>query len=530
MTTLEQIPVECGLCGTPSQQQAIGSTSRFGSPDLDLRPPELERSTLVWWSARCPGCGFVSDTDLALPDGATTDAVRAAVESDAYRVASTDRDLPQAARDAVCRAVVADALGDSPAAVRYVMWAAWACDDQDASAAAARLRLEAVERIRRLHVDGERLFEEEADLADRIVVCDLLRRAGQHRDALEEASDAFGLDAPDDLVRILHFQAELAWRGDEAAHSLAEVSDAKIGRDPTSRRVPCNAVEAEHAKPITEIEFGEEERVELRRGELGAAWYLVAAGDVRQISVWEAVVTVAALQGRALWDVLDATAAELEWWAVGLGWRAAVNVDHPRPEPALQGLYAEWNLAWRRQAQIEDANDPGVLDPLQVPGLLAETAETGFGSVDIVVRSHANDERAYARVIREALQHAVERRPRGTIMVFSGDGGYIQLIASRGCSTVYMEAVDLDCQGMGTLTENQRGQLATFGWHDPKVEAVPYEGAQYGRYWTGGNLVQEIDRTLLDVIAGTVKLTLTSAYGLKPGDDLRVSIFDHLGG
>jgi protein involved in polysaccharide export with SLBB domain len=32
------------------------------------------------------------------------------------------------------------------------------------------------------------------------------------------------------------------------------------------------------------------------------------------------------------------------------------------------------------------------------------------------------------------------------------------------------------------------------------------------------------------VIAGTVKLTLTSAYGLKPGDDLRVSIFDHLGG
>jgi hypothetical protein len=231
-----------------------------------------------------------------------------------------------------------------------------------------------------------------------------------------------------------------------------------------------------------------------------------------------------------LWDVLDATAAELEWWAFGLGWRALVNIEYPREEAALQGLYAEWNLAWRRQAQIEEANVPGAVDPLEVRARLAEAAEAGFDSVNLVVRGHTDDDRAYAEVIRDVLHHAVERRPRGTIAVFSGEGGYIQLIASRGYPTVYMEAVDLDHQGSGTLTDAQRAQLAAFGWHDPKLEAVPYEDAYYGRYWSGGNLVQEIDRTLLDVIAGTVKLTLTSVYGLKPGDDLRVSIFDHLGG
>jgi hypothetical protein len=477
MTTLEQIPAECGLCGTPSQQQALASTSRFGSPDLDLRPPELERSTLVWWSARCPGCGFVSGTDLALPDGAAEDAVRAAVESDAYRVA-TDSDLPQAARDAVCRAVIADAIGDRPAAARYVMWAAWACDDRDASAAAVRLRLEAVERIRRLHADGQRLFEEDSDAADRILICDLLRRAGRHREALDEASGAFGLEAPDDLVRILHFQAELAWRGDEAAHSLAEATDAQLGLDPTSRRVPFGAVDAEAATPITAFDLGHDDvRVELRRGESGSAWHLIAAGGARQISAWEAAVAVAAPQSRRLWDVLDATAAELEWWAFGLGWRALVNIEYPREEAALQGLYAEWNLAWRRQAQIEEANVPGAVDPLEVRARLAEAAEAGFDSVNIVVCSHTDDERAYAEVIRDVLHHAVERRPRGTIAVFSGEGGYIQLIASRGYPTVYMEAVDLDHQGSGTLTDAQRAQLAAFGWHDPKLEAVPYVDA-----------------------------------------------------
>jgi hypothetical protein len=411
------------------------------------------------------------------------------------------------------------------------MWAAWACDDNDDAAAGAGLRLEAVERIRQLHAGGASLFEEDADVSDRIILCDLLRRAGRHRHALEEASDAFGLDAPDDLVRILHFQAELAWRGDEAAHSLAEAGDAQPGRDPTSRRVPPGAVDAEAATAINAIEFGHnDQRVELRRSENGSAWWMITADGVRQISAWEAAIAVAAPQSRALWDVLDATAAELEWWAFDTGWRAAVNVEYPRKEDALQGLYEEWNLAWLRQAQIDNAKTPCVVDPIQVPDRLTEAEETGCGDVSFVVRGRADDERPYARVIAEVLRHAVERRPRATIAVLRCEGGYIQLIASRSYSSVYLEAVDLDHQGSGTLTQQQRNELAAFGWHDPKLEPVPYEDAQYARYWTGGNLVQEIDRTLLDVIGGTVKLTLTSVYGLKAGDDLRVSIFDHFGG
>ena len=36
------------------------STNAMGAPDLDLRPPEMQRSTMDTWTHECPSCGFVS--------------------------------------------------------------------------------------------------------------------------------------------------------------------------------------------------------------------------------------------------------------------------------------------------------------------------------------------------------------------------------------------------------------------------------------------------------------------------------------
>ena len=49
MTTLGTASAACAVCGTVSEYTVIQSTSRFGSPDLDTRPPEMERSTLPYW-------------------------------------------------------------------------------------------------------------------------------------------------------------------------------------------------------------------------------------------------------------------------------------------------------------------------------------------------------------------------------------------------------------------------------------------------------------------------------------------------
>ncbi len=46
MITIRDEEQICAMCGAKSTHRGIMSTNAFGSPDLDLRPPEMERSTM----------------------------------------------------------------------------------------------------------------------------------------------------------------------------------------------------------------------------------------------------------------------------------------------------------------------------------------------------------------------------------------------------------------------------------------------------------------------------------------------------
>ena len=60
MTLIKDIETECSVCGETSEQPALLSTNSFGYPDLDLRPPEMQRSTMDVWIQECPHCGYVA--------------------------------------------------------------------------------------------------------------------------------------------------------------------------------------------------------------------------------------------------------------------------------------------------------------------------------------------------------------------------------------------------------------------------------------------------------------------------------------
>ena len=49
MTTLDERTSTCAICGGRSKQTVVASTNARGSPDLDLRPPEMQRSTMPYW-------------------------------------------------------------------------------------------------------------------------------------------------------------------------------------------------------------------------------------------------------------------------------------------------------------------------------------------------------------------------------------------------------------------------------------------------------------------------------------------------
>eukprot|EP01084_Bolivina_argentea_P174580 302388_1 len=57
-TTLDKESSACPVCHTTSTHMIITSTNQFGSPDLDLRPPPMKRSTLSRNVQCCPNCGF----------------------------------------------------------------------------------------------------------------------------------------------------------------------------------------------------------------------------------------------------------------------------------------------------------------------------------------------------------------------------------------------------------------------------------------------------------------------------------------
>ncbi len=92
MTMIESKSVRCGHCGKSSKHMVLMSTNEFGSPDLDLRPPEMQRSTMDTWLKLCPACGYCA------PNLSQPPADPAVIQSKAYRDALGATDFPELAR------------------------------------------------------------------------------------------------------------------------------------------------------------------------------------------------------------------------------------------------------------------------------------------------------------------------------------------------------------------------------------------------------------------------------------------------
>ena len=60
MTIIRNFDQKCSVCAKSSPQPVLTSTNSFGYPDLDLRPPEMQRSTMGTWIHECPHCGYVA--------------------------------------------------------------------------------------------------------------------------------------------------------------------------------------------------------------------------------------------------------------------------------------------------------------------------------------------------------------------------------------------------------------------------------------------------------------------------------------
>jgi hypothetical protein len=124
MTTFAPQSVACGNCRHVFTHHTVASSYTFGSPDLDTRPPEMQRSTMHAWIQRCPSCGYCSH------DASEFDArFREVVESAEYRSQLADTCCPEVASTFICARMLAEAAGRGADAGWAYLHAAWALDD-----------------------------------------------------------------------------------------------------------------------------------------------------------------------------------------------------------------------------------------------------------------------------------------------------------------------------------------------------------------------------------------------------------------
>lgn len=212
MTTYFSQNVTCANCHKNSTHHVLGSTNTFGSPDLDLRPPQMKRSTMGAWLQHCPHCGYVS-YDLSIRVGDLS-----IVSGSAYQDVLNDRRFPELARWFLAWALLTATNGPEDTAFARLR-AAWVCDDSGQASLAVECRCLAAESFATL-----KPFEDsEKGITIGAVFVDVLRRAGNFTQAIQECETLLAYRNSVGILRqVLEYQQRLTTLEDTASHTIEE--------------------------------------------------------------------------------------------------------------------------------------------------------------------------------------------------------------------------------------------------------------------------------------------------------------------
>jgi hypothetical protein len=216
MTMLARVQNRCAVCGAINMYTDVMSTNSFGSPDLDLRPAEMERSTMGSWIQACPKCGYVSKR---ISD--QTYVSKLWLQSEKYLTCDGIPFVSDLAKIFYRYYLLNSRKSELEDAFFSILHAAWACDDANDDENAKHCREIGI-------VLGRLLIEENCADVDKIkLICaDLMRRAGKF-DQLISTYESVHFD--DDLHnQILKFQIEKAKARDVSCYRVGEVTGGKL--------------------------------------------------------------------------------------------------------------------------------------------------------------------------------------------------------------------------------------------------------------------------------------------------------------
>lgn len=212
MSTFYRRAKRCAMCWSKSEHTAIGSTNTFGSPDLDLRPPEMQRSTMYHWAEQCPKCGYT-----AYDIGRKVSVSRRWLKRPEY-ISCEGRSFKSDLAERFYKIyMIARKSGSAHDAFNALMNAAWACDDQRDEENATICR-----RLLLPYLEQEIAKNSQKAEIYTVVRADVLRRAGLFEQLIDEY---IGKNFSDELLNsICRFQIEKAQQRDCGCYTVADVT------------------------------------------------------------------------------------------------------------------------------------------------------------------------------------------------------------------------------------------------------------------------------------------------------------------
>ena len=212
--------VECVVCNEISNQAVIISTNVFGSPDLDTRPPEMERSNLEFEIQRCPSCGYCS-SDLSKCHENSKDIVG----SQKYKTIITDCLLPEVASSFMALSYEYEQNNQIRDSVWSAIQASWICDDEENLEASKNCRKQALSLIEKAG-SYEKLLSDQVGSSELIAI-DLMRRVGMFSKGLKLVKSTKVKDVDEVIFKVIDYEEKLIEMKDVESHTISEALDEK---------------------------------------------------------------------------------------------------------------------------------------------------------------------------------------------------------------------------------------------------------------------------------------------------------------
>ncbi len=217
MTQIIQEVQTCSVCGSDVTCSVLLSTNTMGGPDFDLRPAEMQRSTMDCWLQECSKCSSVNN-DLSTK---LEDAERI-IEGRVYQALLVESDVPELARRFVRFALLNET--DNHVAGTSYLRAAWVCDDATLLEQAVQYRNMAADNFLKLAP-----FEDNEEGVTRAaVLVDVLRRANRFEESRQLANSLCQMKAVADndvIAAVLKREIELCDQRDTNVYVIEDVME-----------------------------------------------------------------------------------------------------------------------------------------------------------------------------------------------------------------------------------------------------------------------------------------------------------------